>query len=135
MPPAAVLQETEPAEARPSQARIAKAVHAKARTAEAVPAQAGTAETRPQVLPEADLLCSKAVVCRSGQAKLCVSEEACVSAIVCGSVQAGVCSEGSDLCCSVQAQLRGPSSVTFSRWLIAVPWAGCFLGQLVFEFV
>lgn len=86
MPPAALLQETEPAEARSSQARTAEAVHAEARTAEALPAQAGTAEARPQVLPEADLLRSEALVCRSGQAKLRLPEEACLPAVMCGSV-------------------------------------------------
>jgi hypothetical protein len=79
---------------------------------------------------EANLLCSKAVVCRSGQAKLCVPEEACLPAVMCGSVQAGLCSEDSDLCRSVQAQLCGSGSVSFGRWLIAVS-----LGHFVFEFV
>ena len=66
---------------------------------------------------EAIVLCSEAVVCRTGQAELRVPEEACLPAVVCGSVQAGLCSEGSDLCRSVQAKLRGSGSVSFGRWL------------------
>ena len=66
---------------------------------------------------EADLLCSEAIMRCPGQAKLRVPEEACLPAVMCGSVQAGLCSEGSDLCRSVQAKLRRSGSVSFGRWL------------------
>lgn len=87
------------------------------------------------MLPEADLLCSEAVVCRSGQAKLCLPGKASLSAVMCGSVQASLCSEGSVVCRSLQAKLCSSSSVAFGCWLIAISRATGSQGYLVLEFV
>ncbi len=70
------------------------------------------------MLSEAGLLFGEAIVRRSSDAKLCMPGEACHSAVMCSSMCSGLCSEGTDLCRSLQTNVRGSDSFSFSRRLI-----------------